>query len=77
MISFFPREPENINTAGGTHHILGFVFLGILILKKYLILGSGYFYGANKKLTDFLSAGVSQQHTKTSPEIRNKTHFKK
>jgi len=42
---------------------LGFVFLGILILKKYLILGSGYFYGANKKLTDFLSAGVSQQHT--------------
>jgi len=40
---------------------LGFVFLGILILKKYLILGSGYFYGANKKLTDFLSAGVSQQ----------------
>jgi len=42
--------------------ISGVRLFGGLILKKYLILGSGYFYGANKKLTDFLSAGVSQQH---------------
>jgi len=72
MISFFPREPENINTAGGTHYFLGFVFLGTLILKKYLILGSGYFYGANKKLTDFLSAGVSQQQPSPTRTTNNK-----